>query len=116
MDNIYGLEKMPSVHIREVKSGLELVELRAKTANISRSLPDWVRNGILPPSNNNPPPANVISDRRDNDAHGDAVQISCEMRAHLGFLMSSEQLRLPPVASNPHTLALLISNKGRYSA
>jgi hypothetical protein len=101
MDNIYGLEIMPSVQSREEKSALQLIELRAKTASIRRSLPDWVRNGLMPPRHDPSPPAKLLSDVFDTDTHGDAVQISCEVLADLGFLMASEQQSSPPAASNP---------------
>jgi hypothetical protein len=101
VDNIFGLEIKPSLQNREEQSALQLVELRAKTANIRRSLPDWVRNGLMPPRHNPSPSANMLSDRFHKDTHRDAVQISCEVRADLGFFMASDQPSLQPAGSNP---------------
>ena len=41
-----------SILCREDKQALKILELKAKTARISRSLPEWVRKGLLPPPQN----------------------------------------------------------------
>jgi hypothetical protein len=77
---------------------LQLMELRAKTASIRQSLPDWVRNGLVPPKRNPSPLAVVITENlaRPADLHTcrEAVQISCSVRADIGFLGDF----LPPTA------------------
>ena len=40
---------------QEEKSALQLMELRAKTARIRQSLPEWVKNGLVPPRLNRKP-------------------------------------------------------------
>jgi hypothetical protein len=95
IDTISGLEVKTSLLSREEKSALQLMELRAKTARIRQSLPEWVKNGLVPPRlrvirKPSPPAAAMaeslanVSDQ--NDAGKGAVQISCNVQADLGFL------------------------------
>jgi hypothetical protein len=102
MDTISGLEVRSSLLSREEKSALQLMELRAKTARIRQSLPEWVRNGLVPPRHNTPssaipagttPFAAVLaeniancSDNQSYQTGKGAVLISCNMQADLGFL------------------------------
>ena len=102
MDTISGLEvrsSLLSILSREEKSALQLMELRAKTARIRQSLPEWVRNGLVPPLCNRSPPAvpagstplaavlaENIANCSDSQAGRGAVQISCNVQADLGFL------------------------------
>jgi hypothetical protein len=99
MDTISGLEVRSSLLSRKEKSALQLMELRAKTARIRQSLPEWVRNGLVPPRRNPSPPAvqagttplaavlaENIANCSDNQAGRGAVQISCNVQADLGFL------------------------------
>ena len=77
---------------------MQLMELRATTARIRQSLPEWVRNGLVPPLHNPSPLAAVLAENLSNSAdhHGsrDAVHISCNVRADIGFLSDF----LPPAA------------------
>ncbi len=98
MDTISGLEVMTSLLSREEKSALQLMELRAKTARIRQSLPEWVKNGLVPPRLNRKPlpawelspPAAALAESlatvADQNAGKSAVQISCSVQADLGFL------------------------------
>jgi hypothetical protein len=83
---------------RQEKAALQLMELRAKTASIRKSLPDWVKEGRIPPKRNPLPPAAVLTENfaksADLNSCKDAVQISCNVRADLGFLVDF----LPPTA------------------
>ncbi len=92
IDTIYGLEVKTSLLSREEKSALQLMELRAKTARIRQSLPEWVKNGLVPPRltrKPSPPAANLaegLANVADLNVGKDAVQISCRVQADLGFL------------------------------
>jgi hypothetical protein len=95
MDTLSGLEVRSSLLSREEKSVLQLMELRAKTARIRQSLPEWVRNGLVPPRRNAPssavqvgitPIAAVLAGNIANCSDNHAVQISCDVQADLGFL------------------------------
>jgi hypothetical protein len=93
IDTISGLEVKTSLLSREEKSALQLMELRAKTARILQSLPEWVKNGLVPPRLNRKPspPANYalaesLANVADWNAGNGAVQISCSVQADLGFL------------------------------
>ena len=92
MDTISGLEVKTSLLSREEKSALQLMELRAKTARIRQSLPEWVKNGLVPPRLNRKPspPAHALAESlayvADWNAGNGAVQISCSVQADLGFL------------------------------
>jgi hypothetical protein len=86
VDSISGLEVRSSLLSREEKSALQLMELRAKTARIRQSLPEWVRNGLVPPRRNPSPLAVVLAETIAHQASRDAVQISCNVQADLGFL------------------------------
>ena len=109
MDTISGLEVRSSLLSREEKSALQLMELRAKTARIRQSLPEWVRNGLVPPRHNPSPPAvpagttllaAVLAENVANCSHNqagrDAVQISCNVQADLGFLNDFMPAAAPP--------------------
>jgi hypothetical protein len=91
IDTISGLEVKTSLLSREERSALQLMELRAKTARIRQSLPEWVKNGLVPPRHNREtsPPGAVLAESRTNfaDQHAGkgAVQISCSVQADLGF-------------------------------
>jgi hypothetical protein len=101
-DAISGLEVRSSLLTREEKSALQLMELRAKTARIRQSLPEWVRNGLVPPRRKpfplaavavvveNPSLATVLAENiancTDYNTGGGAVQISCKVQADLGFM------------------------------
>jgi hypothetical protein len=80
-DSIFGLEVQASVQTAQEKSALALIELRAKTANIRRSLPEWVRGSLMPPRA--PPPpfpmllVQVDAEPAGDDAPREPVQISC---------------------------------------
>jgi hypothetical protein len=97
-DSIFGLEVQASVQSAREKSALALVELRAKTANIRRSLPEWVRGGLMPPRAPPPPSPTLIvqfnAAPADDAAPREAVQISCEVTANLGFPSFSLSLYL----------------------
>ena len=90
LDTICGLEVRPSLLSREEKSALQLMELRAKTARIRQSLPEWVKKGLVPPRHTTPPLAGAllkkIASVHDHHTSKDAVQISCGVQADLGFL------------------------------
>jgi hypothetical protein len=92
IDTISGLEVKTSLLSREEKSALQLMELRAKTARIRQSLPDWVKHGLVPPRLNrirSPPAvaqAESLANVADQHAGKGAVQISCSVQADLGFL------------------------------
>jgi hypothetical protein len=109
MDTISGLEVRSSLLSREEKSALQLMELRAKTARIRQSLPEWVRNGLVPPRHNPSPPAapagttlfaavlaENIANCSDNQAGRGAIQISCNVQADLGFLNDFMPRAAPP--------------------
>jgi hypothetical protein len=98
-DSIFGLEVQASVQTAREKSTLALIELRAKTANIRRSLPEWVRGGLAPPRAPPPPSPTLLvqvdaAPADDAAAPREAVQISCEVKADLGFLSFSLSLYL----------------------
>ena len=88
---------------------MQLMELRAKTARIRQSLPEWVRNGLVPPQHSPSPPAvpagttllaavlaENIADCSDNQAGRGAIQISCNVQADLGFLNDFMPSAAPP--------------------
>jgi hypothetical protein len=98
---ISGLETSSSLLSNQEKAALQLIELRAKTACIRQSLPDWVKKGLVPPRRNLSPPVTSLgqqllqigraAERASGDPHNahttrDALQISCEVRADIGFL------------------------------
>ncbi len=62
-------------------------------------LPDWVKEGLVPPKRKPSPPAAVLTENlaKPADLHAckDAVQISSNVRADLGFLVDF----LPPTAA-----------------
>jgi hypothetical protein len=97
-DLIFGVEVKSTLLSRQEKAALQLMELREKTASIRQSLPDWVKNGLVPPKRNPSPLATVLQENlakpADPDACKDAVQISCSVREDLGFLGDI----LPPTA------------------
>jgi hypothetical protein len=94
IDTISGLEVKTSLLSREEKLALQMMELRAKTARIRQSLPEWVKNGLVPPQLNSKPspPASTLAESLANVADQNAgnmksaVQISCSVQADLGFL------------------------------
>jgi hypothetical protein len=111
-DSIFGLEVQASVQSAREQSALALVELRAKTANIRRSLPEWVRGSLMPPQA--PPPTSpmllvqVDAEPADDAVPREAVQISCEVTADLGFFSLFSlylSLPLPLSLSLPFSLA-----------
>jgi hypothetical protein len=65
---------------REDKEALELVELLENTAKIRRSLPEWVRSGLLPP------PRTAANPKLQSTGDKDAVVISCNVTADVVFL------------------------------
>ena len=94
VDMITGLEVRSSLLSRGEKSALQLLELRAKTASIRQSLPEWVLNGLMPPRQGPSPPeqlpaavfAEHMAQRVGRHTSREAVQISCAVRADIGFL------------------------------
>ncbi len=98
VDMIFGAEVKSTLLSRQEKAALQLMELRAKTASIKKTLPDWVKEGLVPSKRNPSPPAAVLTEKitqpADLHASKDAVQISCNVRADLGFLVDV----LPPSA------------------
>jgi hypothetical protein len=96
VDMIFGAEVKSTLLSRQEKVALQLMELRAKTASIRQSLPDWVKEGLVPPKRNPSPHAAVLTENiaKPADLHSckDAVQISSSVRADLGFLVDF----LPP--------------------
>jgi hypothetical protein len=98
-DLISWLEVPSSLLSDKEKSALQLIELRAKAARIQQSLPDWVRNGLVPPRRNPSPPATSLGQQlviaeRDGVHHPtrDALHTkSCHVRADIGFLSGLQQ-------------------------
>jgi hypothetical protein len=95
LDTISGLEVKTSLLSREEKSALQLIELRAKTARIRQSLPEWVKKGLVPPPLNRTPsqrpqPAVVLAKSlanvADQHAKDGAVQISSRVQADFVFI------------------------------
>ena len=92
IDTISGLEVRSSLLSREERAALQLIELRAKTARIRQSLPEWVRSSLVPPRRNPSPlaaaavMAKQLADRAPHGSGTGGVQISCSVLADLGFL------------------------------
>jgi hypothetical protein len=91
MNTIHGTEVRTSLLSRRDKSVLQLIELKAKTASIRQSLPEWVRNSLVPPQQNPfpsqlSPPHTVLVQPTDHHVSRDAIIISCDVRADIGFL------------------------------
>jgi hypothetical protein len=109
IDMIGGLEVRSSLLTRAEKSALQQMELRAKTAKIRQSLPEWVRNGLAPPRPGPvslvPPPAvmekKVIEGAESHPSSMEAVLISCDVRADIGFL---SDFMLPAASSVQHEI------------
>jgi hypothetical protein len=92
-----GIDVRISILSKKEKSDLQLMELRAKTASIRQSLPDWVRNSLVPPQQN-PSPCQLLPQynvrvlaeelTKNTDYHvgREAILISCDVRADIGFL------------------------------
>jgi hypothetical protein len=91
-DTVFGLKVKTSLLSREEKSALQLIELKAKTASIQQSLPEWVKNGLVPPKLNckPSPPTAVLAESlanfTDQNAGKNTEQISCGVQADFGFL------------------------------
>jgi hypothetical protein len=94
IDMIGGLEVCSTLLTSEEKSVLQRMELRAKTARIRQSLPEWVTNGLAPPR---PDPSLLVHlpssmEKKVTDGAArhssirEAVLISCNVRADIGFL------------------------------
>jgi hypothetical protein len=88
VDIISSVEIKSSLFSTEEKAALQLMELRAKTNRIRQSLPDWVKEGLVPPRRKALQEPSVLSDNIElnNDAESGAVMISCDVRADIGFL------------------------------
>jgi hypothetical protein len=99
-----GPEKPSSLLSKREKAALELIELRAKTARIQKNLPDWVKNGLVPPWKNLSSSATTLGQQAIGRTQGsqlrsrprDALHISCDVRADIGFL--SDFLKQAPKA------------------
>ncbi len=59
LTQIFGVEVKSTQPTKQEKAALQLMELRAKTASIKKSLPDWVKDGLVPPKRHPSPPAAV---------------------------------------------------------
>jgi hypothetical protein len=92
INTVSVLEVKTSLLSREEKSALHLMELRAKTARILKSVPEWVKNGLVPPRLNSKPspPAAALAEslaKVDNQNAGKGtVQISSSMLAEVGYM------------------------------
>jgi hypothetical protein len=119
-DSIYGIEIHATVQSAKERAALGLIEFKAKTANIRRSLPEWVRNGLMPPRYIPPAPPQMHSDSSNDYKHREPVQISCEVTADLGFLKAARLQELKPEASSPalapESPSLNAKNGGAISA
>jgi hypothetical protein len=122
-DLIAGLETPSSLLSHEEKSALQLIELRAKTARIKQGLPDWVKKGLVPPRRNRSPPAIRLEQQlashtvgRDSCATRDALQISCDVRADIGFLSSNLQPASPIRPGRDSIERLLFGEERRVEA
>jgi hypothetical protein len=88
VDVISSVEIKSSLFSTEEKAALQLMELRAKTNRIRQSLPDWVKEGLVPPRRQALQEPSVLSDdiELNHGAESGAVVISCSVRADIGFV------------------------------
>jgi hypothetical protein len=85
--NISGIEVTSSLLSRDEKARIQQVELKIKTDRIRRSIPEWVRQGLLPPLQFHPLKA--------AGGRSSPVLISSSVRADLGFLGGMEAPKPP---------------------
>jgi hypothetical protein len=85
--NISGLEVTSSLLSRHEKARIQQVELKIKTDRIRRSIPEWVRQGLLPPLQ--------FHSLKAAGGRSSPVLISSSVRADLGFIGVMEAPKPP---------------------
>jgi hypothetical protein len=75
-----SVRRVPLLSREDKEAALELLELLENTAKIRRSLPEWVRGGLLPP------PSTAANPQLPSTGDKDAAVITCNVTADVVFL------------------------------